>query len=129
MIWAILKTPSESPVLSLTLTFLAWRTILFAVALLSPGPGYDTSTSLLFDAVKTAHGLDAQTTSKSWPASLADRLARKLVRWDAIYFATTSQRGYLYEQEYAFGMGLTSTVSFLTSRMQSALYLSIVISI
>jgi len=121
----ILETPLNSPVLSLTLIFLAWRTTLFAVALLSPGPGYDTSTSLLFDAMENFHGLGAQTTSESWAASLAERLARKLVRWDAIYFATVSHRGYLYEQEYAFGMGLTSVVSFLTSRTHFSPYLSI----
>lgn len=91
-----------APLRNLTAIFAAWKTLLFVVALLSPGPGYDTSTLLLFASDGGRGGL-------TW----IDGLAAKFARWDAIYFLSVAKRGYLFEQEWAFGWGLTKTLSGL----------------
>lgn len=97
---------SKAPHLSLTCAFLAWKCLLLVVALLSPGQGYDTSTSLLFEIVSSQ-----LSPSSSWVQVLKQRLANRLVRWDAIYYVSIAERGYLYEQEWAFGWGFTRLIS------------------
>jgi len=79
--------------------FLAWKVILFAVALASPGPGYDTSTDILL----------AQTGSPatSTLVKAVEYVVLRLTRWDAIYFASGSARGHVYEQEWAFSWVLS----------------------
>ncbi|KAJ4295336.1 ER membrane glycoprotein subunit of the GPI transamidase complex-like protein [Kalmusia sp. IMI 367209] len=79
----------------LILVFVAWKVLLFAVAALSPGPGYDTSAFIASSPTSLRH-----TEFKSW--SRLDRLSLNLFRWDALYFVKSAQRGYLYEQEWAF---------------------------
>jgi phosphatidylinositol glycan class V len=93
---------SKHPYRQLVAFFAIWKTLLLGVAALSPGPGYDTSTSLVLSAA----GSDKKLT----PALLY--LIEKLTRWDAIYFTQASRRGYLFEQEWAFGWGFTRVVSF-----------------
>lgn len=83
-----------------------WKCLLLVVATLSPGPGYDTSTQILFRPYPDA--------AKSWSFTIAQNLAAKLTRWDAIYFAASSERGYLFEQEWAFSRtyaAITSTIA------------------
>lgn len=77
---------AKNPIRSLTALFVVWKTLLFLVIANCPGPGYDTSTTLLTEADESAHIL-------------------KFVRWDAIYFVRAAQRGYLFEQEWAFSYG------------------------
>ena len=67
------------------MAYLFWKSLLFSLALLSPGSGYDTSATLL--------GPDK-------PGVIGN-----FVRWDAIYYTKIAQRGYLFEQEWAFGWG------------------------
>ncbi|KAF5024808.1 hypothetical protein F66182_3124 [Fusarium sp. NRRL 66182] len=82
------------PILSLTAAFTAWKTLLLGIALgASVGPDYDTSTSLFFDALYGA-------------ATPVPALATRLTRWDAIYFMHDAAHGKVYEQEWAFGIGL-----------------------
>ncbi|GAW14201.1 hypothetical protein ANO14919_035980 [Xylariales sp. No.14919] len=89
------------PLRSLTCIFLAWKTFLFTIALGSGlSPAYDTSSTLL------------STTRDTYHESVFD-LATRLTRWDAIYFVQASQRGYLFEQEWAFASGLPTVISFL----------------
>ncbi|KAJ5899190.1 GPI mannosyltransferase 2 [Penicillium taxi] len=76
----------DNPIGSLTAAFWLWKALLFIVVAACPGPGYDTSTSLVLDA-----GHDG-----SLPMSL------KFARWDSIYFLHTSEQGYVFEQEWAF---------------------------
>ena len=100
--------PLGYPKCFLVLSFITWKLILLAIALMSPGPGYDTSTVLLH--------LDSSLTQTE-PGSdweLASRL-RTLVRWDAIYFTQLARRGYIWEQEWAFGWGFSNLIA-VTSR-------------
>ncbi|KAI1178328.1 GPI mannosyltransferase 2 [Nemania sp. FL0916] len=90
------------PFQSLIQIFLAWKAFLFAIALGSGvSPAYDTSSTLLSSDRATFH------------ESIFD-LATRLTRWDAIYFIKASQRGYLYEQEWAFASGLPTVIATLT---------------
>ena len=91
------KIPLEYPKSSLAAFYVLWKFLLLLVAIASPGAGYDTSTTLL-----------------SQPQSL---LTSKLVRWDAIYFTEVAHRGYLFEQEWAFGWGYTHILKLLTDSM------------
>ncbi|KAG6363746.1 hypothetical protein INS49_008849 [Diaporthe citri] len=86
---------SGSPYTTLTATFLSWKAVLFAIAAGSRvGPTYDTSSSLLVPGS---------------PPTLLTRLSS----WDAIYFLKAAQRGYLFEQEWAFGSALPNCISLI----------------
>ncbi len=100
--------PLDHPKGFLVLSFIAWKLILFCIALTSPGPGYDTSTLLLHRDLNLV-----QAKSESgW--ELASPI-NSLVRWDAIYFTQLAKHGYLWEQEWAFGWGFTNLIA-VTSR-------------
>ncbi|KAF2020540.1 glycosyltransferase family 76 protein [Aaosphaeria arxii CBS 175.79] len=75
--------------------FLAWKSFLTFLAIVCPTPGYDTSGYILLNE-------DAQQPTNSSVISFIDRLSLNLFRWDAIYFVKAAQRGYEYEQEWAF---------------------------
>lgn len=99
------------PVLTLVVYFAAWKFLVVLLALSSPGVGYDTSTDLVIrDATQIA-------TARS---ILWERLAGKLLRWDAIYFHAIAQHGYQFEQEWAFGWGFTQALAFLSNRMSNS---------
>jgi hypothetical protein len=74
--------------------FTAWKSLLLLVAYASPGPGYDTSTRVLFDQYHAP--------LSDWLARIVQDLTSRLTRWDAFYFTTSSERGHLFEQEWAF---------------------------
>ncbi|KAI7274704.1 hypothetical protein KC352_g7983 [Hortaea werneckii] len=76
-------------------TFWTWKGLLLLVALLAPGQGYDTSTQIAFDQ-------DQAKGSSSFVSKAIEHAVLRLTRWDAIYFASSSWRGPLYEQEWAF---------------------------
>lgn len=97
--------PLEHPVRSLTTLFLGWKAILLLVAACSPGPGYDTSTNLVLSSHPEAAELP----------SVIRYIVEKLTRWDGIYFVTVAKRGYLFEQEWAFGWGFTKFIALCTS--------------
>lgn len=102
----------HSPIASLLTLFTAWKVLLLTLAILSPGPGYDTSTQLLFRGFGVNSTLPSTTT-------INGRLAQKLTRWDGIYFASSAERGYQFEQEWAFGWGFTRAISYLAKRESS----------
>lgn len=86
------------PVFSLVVLFAAWKGFLLAIALgATVGPDYDTSTSLFFERI---YGNTANIAA----------IARRLTRWDAIYFIHIARYGYVYEQEWAFGMALPALI-------------------
>ena len=86
--------PLKQPKTSLTIVFFAWKLLLFLVAVSSPGPGYDTSTFLVYPAIAP--------------------LLAKFVRWDAIYFTQIARHNYVFEQEWAFGWGFTRVLAMLS---------------
>lgn len=99
---------APKPFLAWLLTFFAaWKLLLLAVAYASPGPGYDTSTSILFDQY------DAQ--PHSWLSRFVQDLTLRLTRWDGIYFSTSSERGHLYEQEWAFSWFMSRVTAVLSN--------------
>lgn len=85
-----------------------------SIAILSPGLGYDTSTDLLFEHATTAVSKHIARDGQTGEASWTQHIASKFVRWDAIYFVTSAQRGYVYEQEWAFGWGLSKLIGFVS---------------
>lgn len=84
----------DNPVRSLTLAFWLWKALLFIVITACPGPGYDTSTTLI---PREDVNAVSQSQADSFPLSL------KFARWDAIYFLHAAEQGYVFEQEWAFG--------------------------
>ncbi|KAM3075509.1 ER membrane glycoprotein subunit of the GPI transamidase complex-like protein [Clarireedia jacksonii] len=102
--------PLEAPFRTLSIAFVCWKTVLLLIAACSPGPGYDTSTNLLLSSLEY-QGIDLPSTARY--------LISKLVRWDGIYFIQLSERGYLYEQEWAFGWGFTRLIHFITIALSS----------
>lgn len=96
--------PLGTPVRTLILCFTLWKVTLLLIAACSPGSGYDTSTSILLSSL---HSIG----NKKLPSTVR-YLIGKLVRWDAFYFVRASNRGYLYEQEWAFGWGFTHLIKF-----------------
>ncbi|RDW88995.1 hypothetical protein BP6252_01027 [Coleophoma cylindrospora] len=101
----------ESPYGSLLKAFLAWKILLLVVAVTSPGPGYDTSSSLF---------LADSPAQQDLPSLPLDHLIGKLTRWDAIYFVKAANRGYLYEQEWAFGWGFSRLIASCTAGLKWA---------
>lgn len=90
----------DRPVRSLSIAFWLWKTILFLVVVGCPGPGYDTSTTLL---------------PQQGVRSLSLSAPLKFVRWDSIYFVHIAESGYVFEQEWAFSYGYAKSIAFLTS--------------
>lgn len=93
---------------ALSCLFVLWKLLLLCIAYASPGPGYDTSTTLLFARAQPA--LSENTLLED----LAKRLASKLVRWDALYFVSVAQRGRVFEQEWAWGWGYTNFLGLIS---------------
>ncbi|KAK5987744.1 GPI mannosyltransferase 2 [Cladobotryum mycophilum] len=95
------------PFSSLTVVFLAWKAFLLAIALgAAVGPDYDTSTSIFFEHT---YGSDAK----------VPMLASRLTRWDALYFMYASRKGYVYEQQWAFGAALPTVAQSILRHFQS----------
>src|ERR1700761_7420445 len=81
--------------------FVFWKAALLAIVYLNPSDGYDSSTKIYL--LPEESGL--QTLARHHPAHAnvsTSRIASRLLRWDAIYFAAAAQRGYVHEQEWAF---------------------------
>lgn len=102
--WWLRPSQQDHPFFLLTIYFLFWKVLLIGIALTSPGCGYDTSTTLLpLNPEDSQQDFQADGDSSKWWI--------KFVRWDAIYFTQISLRGYLFEQEWAFGWGYTKLLS------------------
>ncbi|RMZ84049.1 hypothetical protein DV737_g1357, partial [Chaetothyriales sp. CBS 132003] len=101
----------RTPLRRLTAVFVAWKLVIALIAIAAPGPGYDTSSTFLHLSPRSVSARLASSTSHT-----PDLLA-KFVRWDAIYFTQIAQRGYVFEQEWAFGVGLSTTLRWLTQRL------------
>jgi len=96
----------DKPIRILLVIFTLWKALLLCIALTSPGPGYDTSTTFLDN-----HDLPSANLQRE---NGPDLLSRKFVRWDAIYYTQIAIRGYKFEQEWAFGWGFTNLLSLIS---------------
>ncbi|KAF2493155.1 mannosyltransferase [Lophium mytilinum] len=108
--WNPYVRPLEHPLKTLTLLFLLWKALLLLVAVASPGPGYDTSTAILKRAGVLSTG---EKGTSSILHVLGERLALKLMRWDAIYFVKSAERGNLNEQDWAFSWAFSRLIHYL----------------
>ena len=88
----LLNKSADSPQTSLCILFILYKSLLNILAFCAPGDGFDSSTVL-----------------SGWPNGGP---VAKLVKWDAIWFVNLAQRGYKYEQDYAFGYGYTNLISW-----------------
>lgn len=113
----MLKPLLARPITALVIIFVAWKFLLFFIAIASPGPGYDTSTSLLV----SLKNLDLSENLVADKSTRLSPLYLKLGRWDAIYFASIAARGHVYEQEWAWGLGHTTHLSALSTGEDKAL--------
>ena len=95
--------------------FFAWKAVLFLVAVLSPGPGYDTSALIALNPSQLRH-------AEANKLSIFDRLSLNLLRWDALYFTKSAQRGYLFEQEWAFSRAYSFVVDTLVKRTSELIF-------
>jgi len=97
---------ADSSIGRLLQLFSAWKLVLFVVACANPGPGYDTSTRILFDQHRTRPA--------AWLDKLLEPVLLRLTRWDAVYFASGSMRGQVFEQEWAFRSLFAQITSVVT---------------
>lgn len=88
--------------------FIVWKGLILLIVFSSPGVGYDTSASI---TVNTGNELILDETPRHFPSQWL-----KFVRWDAIYYTHMAEQGLIFEQEWAFGIGLSSSLSFLAKR-------------
>jgi phosphatidylinositol glycan class V len=95
----------DRPCASLLAVFVSWKAFLLFLAVCSPGPAYDTSTTLL-ELFRNTSETDHDGSLRAALGLVSD----KLTRWDAIYFTEVARRGYMFEQEWAFSFGFTSLI-------------------
>ena len=105
-LWARSR-PFDNPIRSLAALFVVWKCLILVIACCSPGPGYDTSTSLLLPTHESGEGRDLPT--------IVQHFVGRLTRWDAFYYVKAASRGYLFEQEWAFGWGFTRIIALGTT--------------
>ncbi|KAF8540710.1 GPI mannosyltransferase 2 [Trichophaea hybrida] len=103
-----------SPYWSLLAVFGCWKSLLGLIALVAPSPAYDTSTALAL--LQSSNGPPVQAASIG--AWLLETICNSLTRWDAIFFIKVAERGYINEQEWAFGWGFTWAI-VITSKVLS----------
>jgi GPI mannosyltransferase 2 len=101
-----LLTPTVSrPLVSILTFFTVFKALLLSIAISAAvAPDYDTSTTLFF----TRHAAIAGIPSAASPA-------QRLTRWDAIYYMSAVRNGYVFEQDWAFGLGLPTLTAWLSS--------------
>lgn len=120
-----MNRPFDRPILALTLVFVFWKSLLLLIALTSSGRGYDTSAELFIarENDSNINGYDEKIVTSIDSASLQtqklshqwfSRFLTNLFRWDAIYFVKIAERGYKFEQEWAFGWGYTRLLSWVS---------------
>ncbi|KLU88533.1 GPI mannosyltransferase 2 [Magnaporthiopsis poae ATCC 64411] len=95
--------------------FAAWKGALLLIAVGSAivGPAYDTSGGLLL-ADRGGDVLNNHSTTA------VSAVLTRLVSWDAIYFVESADRGYVFEQEWAFGYGNPGVISCVVKALRAS---------
>lgn len=97
------------PLQTLLILFTTWKSLLLLLALLTNlASDYDTSTSLLFVQLYGPNNV-------SLPL-----LTTRLTRWDAIYYVRAACEGYVYEQEWAFGAGVSQSIRYISKLVRAS---------
>ncbi|PYH48365.1 DUF409 domain protein [Aspergillus saccharolyticus JOP 1030-1] len=109
MAWKSRIIDISYPLQSLLAVFVLWKGLLLFLIVLTPGPGYDTSTTLI--------RWNGDATKATLPAMLKT-ISIKFTRWDSIYYIISANRGYVFEQEWAFGYGFTRLIHVLANGLQ-----------
>lgn len=89
---------------TITLTFLAWRSIQYILVFFTPANQFDTSTELTIEYILSS-APNSDSIVKSWNTFWNRRLWNKLLSWDAVFFIkgmTVDDHVPRYEHEYAF---------------------------
>ena len=108
---------SRSVIFYAVLSRLGLFAIVAVSALVISALPYDTSTTLTLldpssDSTTQTHGIPIE---KGWQPSLIGKLLFRLVSWDALYFTTIAEQGYLWEHYHAFFPGFPAAMKFLAS--------------
>ncbi|KAK3492232.1 GPI mannosyltransferase 2 [Neurospora hispaniola] len=104
-------------------SFILWKLFLLLIAVgstLVNDRAYDTSADLLL--VGNAEPLSVNDGNDGVAELLSNfgkRLVTRFTSWDAIYFVSAAKRGYVYEQEWAFGTGLVVCVRGVLKALQT----------
>ncbi|EAA29338.1 glycosyltransferase family 76 protein [Neurospora crassa] len=106
-------------------SFLLWKLFLLLIAVgstLVNDRAYDTSADLLL--VGNAEPLSVNDDGNGdgvveLLSNFGKRLVTRFTSWDAIYFVSAAKRGYVYEQEWAFGTGLVVCVRGVLKALQT----------
>lgn len=107
MSW-LTRTSVHHPYRSLISIFVLWKACLLLLAILTPGPGYDTSTTL------AQWHRDTSDIKGLFPTFLR-QVSTRLTRWDAIYFTEAARRGHVFEQEWAFSYVFSKFINLLAA--------------
>ncbi|EUC45859.1 glycosyltransferase family 76 protein [Bipolaris oryzae ATCC 44560] len=102
------KSSGQRSISRLVSLFCLWKGILLTLAAFCPGPGYDTSGLILLDASVQRHGHFNVSTR-------FERFVLNLVRWDALYFVKSAERGLIHEQAWAFSGVYSRLLSIVTA--------------
>lgn len=90
-------------------SFALWKLFLLAIAVgstLVNDRAYDTSADLLLIGNDEPLSVNDGNGVAELLRNFGKRLVTRFTSWDAIYFVSAAKRGYVYEQEWAFGTGL-----------------------
>jgi hypothetical protein len=90
----------------LVIIFCLWKALLLTLAVLCPGPGYDTSALILLEPSLERHQSFSSYFRYDW-------FALNLFRWDAVYFVKAAERDKTYEQEWAFSWAYSKLLGFI----------------
>ncbi|KAK3401573.1 GPI mannosyltransferase 2 [Sordaria brevicollis] len=103
-------------------TFFLWKFFLLLIAVgstLVNDRAYDTSADLLLIGDDEPLSVNDGNGVAELVRNFGKRLVTRFNSWDAIYFVSAAKRGYVYEQEWAFGTGLVASVRGVLGALQT----------
>ncbi|KAJ4413580.1 ER membrane glycoprotein subunit of the GPI transamidase complex-like protein [Neurospora sp. IMI 360204] len=110
------------PTRTIIKSFILWKLFLLAIAVgstLVNDRAYDTSADLLLIGNGEPLSVNDGNGVAELLRNFGKRLVTRFTSWDAIYFVSSAKRGYVYEQEWAFGTGLVVCVRGVLRALQT----------